>query len=204
MKLHNDQYIAACAEQLGRELTKDELIRAIDLLADEVLQTVKTANVAPDANDLLSAIGARLRTQDNRSTADPAFCVQVLERIGPIMDGYGSDEICFHNHEECETYYYDGFDLERWEELKKLHDDGELPDEYTASSYVEKWITVQTCFTEEGCNRYLELDGHNLRQYHGVRIYAQSFHRNVEMLEIRNFLMGNTTAKTPPLPASTC
>ena len=138
----------------------------------------------------LSAIGERLRTQDNRCTANPAFCVQVLERIGPIMLEYRSGEICFHDHGQCETYYHDGFDPERWAELKKLEDDGELPDEYTAASYIEKWITVQTCFTEAGCKRYLELDGHNLRHFHGVRIYADSFGgRNLEMLEIRKALL---------------
>ena len=139
----------------------------------------------------LLAIGEQLRTQDNRCTANPAFCVQVLERIGPIMLEYGSGEICFHDHSQCETYYHDGFDPDEWKRLKALEDDGELPDDYTASSYVEKWITVQTCFTEAGCKRYLELDGHNLLQYHGVRIYAESFNRNVEMLEIRKSLLAN-------------
>ena len=149
------------------------------------------SSVMAVANDPLLAIGDHLRTQDNRCTANPAFCVQVLERIGPIMLEYGSGEICFFDHEQCENYYKDGFDPERWEELHALHEIGHLSDNITASSYVEKWITVQTCFTEAGCKRYLELDGHNLRQYHGVRIYAESFNRNVEMLEIRKSLLAN-------------
>ena len=139
--------------------------------------------------DKLNAIGGHLRSQDNRCTANPAFCVQVLERIGPIMLEYGSERICFFDHGECENYYEDGFEPERWAELKALHDEANLPDEITASSYIEKWITVQTCFTEAGCKRYLELDGHNLRHFHGVRIYAESFNRNVEMLEIRAALL---------------
>ena len=41
MKCHNGPYIAACADKLGRELTKDELIHALDCLAHEALQTVE-------------------------------------------------------------------------------------------------------------------------------------------------------------------
>lgn len=142
--------------------------------------------------DNIKAIGHQIHTQDNRCTANPAFCVQVLERIGPIMLEYGNGEICFHDFYQCETYYHDNCDPKKWKKLKKLEDDGELPDRYIAASYIEKWITVQTCFTEEGCKRYLELDGHNLRHYHGVRIYAESFNRNVEMLEIRKFIETTT------------
>ena len=39
MKYHNGSYIAACAD--GRELTKDELINALDCLAHEALQAVE-------------------------------------------------------------------------------------------------------------------------------------------------------------------
>ena len=149
-----------------------------------------TEDVKPIETTALLAIGEQLRTQDNRCTANPAFCVQVLERIGPIMLEYGSGEICFHDPEQCETYYKDGPDPERWKELRRVFRQGDLPGEITISSYVEKWITVQTCFTEQGCKRYLELDGHNLRHFHGVRIYAESFGgRNLEMLEIRKALL---------------
>jgi hypothetical protein len=136
----------------------------------------------------LKETGTLLMTQDNRCTADPAFCVQVMDRIGPIMSGY-SDNVCFHDHEECETYYHDTPDPEKWEEFIKLDDKDELPDNITKGGYTEKWFTIQVCFTEEGCKRYLELDGHNLRHYHGTRIYAESFRRNPEMLEIREFLI---------------
>ena len=140
----------------------------------------------------LLAISEHLRTQDNRCTCDPAFCVQVCERIGPIIPEYGNGNIMFHNHEQMETYYSDGPDPDEWKRLKHLDDTGNLPDEISAGGYVELWRTVQTCFTEDGCRRYLEADGHNLRHYHGVRIYAESFRRNHEMVEIREFLLANT------------
>jgi hypothetical protein len=126
------------------------------------------------------------------------FCVQVLERIGPIMLDYGNGNICIHDHEGCETYYHDGFDKERFQELARLHNENTLSEDYSVSGYTEKWITVQTCFTEDGCQRYLDRNRHNLRGYHGVRIYADSFNRNVEMLEIREFLISQpATTKTP-------
>ncbi len=145
----------------------------------------------PLGSDALFSIGEHLRTQDNRCAANPSFCVQVLERIGPIQLEYGSGEVMFYDPHQSETYYKDKGDTERWKELKALHDDYELPDGIEVASYVEVWKTVQTCFTENGCKRYLELDGHNLRHYYGVRIYAESFNRNVEMLEIRKALMEN-------------
>lgn len=149
------------------------------------------------ASDSLLAIGEKLRTQDNRMTRDPMFCVQVCERIGPIMPEYGSGELMFHDHHETETYYKDGFDPEKWKELKELHEMGDLPDNITAASYVEKWITVQVCFTEDGCKRHLELNGHNYRHHHGTRIYAESFYRNPEMLEIRAALLANSSVAQP-------
>ena len=138
----------------------------------------------------LQAIAENLKTQDNRCTAHPAFCVQVKERIGPIMSEYSDGEgSMFHDHHQCETYYSDGPDPDEWKRLKALEEVCELPDHITAAAYVERWKTVQTCFTEEGCKRYLAQDGHNLRHYHGTRIYVESFHRNLEMLEIREALM---------------
>ena len=142
-----------------------------------------------DYQDPLQAIRKNLHTQDNRCTANPAFCVQVLERIGPIMPEHGSGNVMFHDHQDCETYYEDRPDPEEWQRLKALDDSGDLPDHITLGSYIEKWITVQTCFTEHGCKLHLEQNGHNYRHHFGTRIYAESFHRNPEMLAIRKALM---------------
>lgn len=133
-------------------------------------------------------IAEQIQTQDNCMTRDPMFCVQVLERIGPIMQCYGSGNLMFLDEEEQECYYADDNDPSRFLELKDLHDTGDLPDHIIAASYIDKWFTIQTCFTENGCKSYLEEDGHNLQHYKDVRIYIESFHRNKEMQEIRRFL----------------
>lgn len=53
-------------------------------------------------------------------------------------------------------------------------------------------------FTEEGCKQYLRANGHN---HHGeTRIYAKSFYRCREMIEIRKMLLSAATllAKLTP------
>lgn len=142
-----------------------------------------------DINKEIAEISENLKTQDNRSTRDPMFCVQVLERIGSLEPGYGSGTMFYDGANGCE-YYSDDSDNSRWHELMYAYENGDdLPDDVGSGNYHEVWLTVQTCFTEAGCKRYLELDGHNLRHYHGVRIYVESFQRNPEMLAIREALL---------------
>jgi hypothetical protein len=46
---------------------------------------------------------------------------------------------------------------------------------------------VTACFTEEGANNYLKINGHNLKK---PFIYVTSLYRNEEMITIRNLLKG--------------
>ena len=145
--------------------------------------------------DRLAEVRELLLTQDNRCTADPMYCVQVCERVGPLDLGYCGDNIMFYSAAARVSYYHDGPDEDVWLRLLGMHRAGELPEAYEVGGYEEVWKTVQVCFTEEGCNRHLELNGHNYGYYHGVRIYVGSFYRNPEMLEIRAALLGHTDAK---------
>lgn len=140
--------------------------------------------------DDIRETGRRLLSQNNQGTAEPMFCVQGLERIGPIMPEYACGDLCFHDSHQSETYYHDGFDRKRWAELQAMHLAGTLPGHVTAGGYVDRWVTVQVCFTEEGCKRYLDANGHNVRrQYLDVRTHVESFRRNPEMTAIRGALM---------------
>ena len=141
-------------------------------------------------NEVLKEIGERLRTQDNRCTTDPCFCVQVLERIGPLQDGHASLTM-FHNSWERETYYEDVPDPKRWLELSEMEEQGVLPDYIEMEGYREMWKTVQVCFTLKGAEQHLEINGHNYRHYYGTQIYVDSFYRNPEMQAIREWLMGD-------------
>lgn len=148
----------------------------------------------------VNAIAQRLKKQDNRATRDPMFCVQVCERIGPLVPEY-SEDLMFHDSVEMETYYADK-NPEVWGKFKKLHDDGELPDTVIVGGYQEKWLTVCVCFTEEGCKQHLDLNGHNYRHYFGTRIYTESFYRNPEMLTIREYLLALATPSCETLGSS--
>jgi len=115
-----------------------------------------------------------LRTQDNRATANPMFCVQVIIRDMGYRQEY-CDNRCWWNAEELETAFDDEPEnLDGW--------DGPF-------GYKDRWETVAVCFTEEGCKRHLELNGHNYRHRQETRIHVESFHRNPEMEKVREFLM---------------
>jgi hypothetical protein len=128
----------------------------------------------------LVAIAERLRTQDNRCTADPMFCVQILVAdVG--YDASYSDSYCWYSGEQTEVVFDVPENLDGWEKF----------------GYKERWETVMVAFTERGCEEYLALNGHNDRRraHKGkVRIYAESFRRCPEMLAIREVLMAVDSA----------
>lgn len=129
----------------------------------------------------LSQIGERLRTQDNRITMNPMFCVQIKVRDVGYDSAY-SDSKCWHDSANCHTVYDDDKDF-------KAPPEGEEWDEF---GYVDRWETVMVAFTEKGCEDYLEIDGHNVRHRahnNEVRIYVESFNRCHEMIAIRESLM---------------
>jgi hypothetical protein len=128
-----------------------------------------------ELSEELAPVAARIKTQDNRSTANPMFCVQVKVReVG--FDSTYTEDLCWYNHESTECVYEEPKNLKGWEEF----------------GYKDRWETVMVAFTEEGCKEYLELNGHNDRRraHNGeVRIYVESFNRCPEMIAIRKALL---------------
>ena len=126
--------------------------------------------------DQLKNTAENLRTQDNRCTADPMFCVQIKVRDCGY-DTQHTDNECWWNPELLEVAYDQEPDGDEWE---------------GPYGYKDRWETVMVAFTQAGCEEYLELNGHNdRRRAHNreVRIYAESFQRCPEMLAIRAFLL---------------
>lgn len=126
--------------------------------------------------ELLARIGNQLRTQDNRITQNPMFCVQKKVRDTGYDSAY-SDDKCWWNAGRLEVVYKKPKNLNGWEEF----------------GYKDRWETVMVAFTEAGCEEYLRLDGHNVRHsaHNGeVRIYVESFNRCPEMIAIREYLLG--------------
>jgi hypothetical protein len=123
----------------------------------------------------IQQISERLKTQDNRCTQNPMFCVQIKVRECGYDPAY-SDNPCWWNAEAMEIVYEEPKDLDGWDE----------------SGYKDRWETVMVAFTEKGCEEYLELNGHNDRRraHNGeVRIYVESFNRCPEMSAIREALL---------------
>lgn len=131
---------------------------------------------APVCSKALLDISDRLRTQDNRATAEPMFCVQ--EQVRDV--GY-------------DAKYADGNTV--WIDMQS--GDYEEAPPYTAGAeefgLKERWETVMVCFTEEGCLDYLRQNGHNHKGK--TRIYVESFRRCDEMIEIRHWLMSNKSMR---------
>lgn len=125
--------------------------------------------------DDLSQIGERLKTQDNRCTVNPMFCVQERRRLVGLDSDY-SENRCWYDTASDEVIYDDDKDF-------KGPPEGE---EWNEFGYVDQWFTVMVAFTEEGCKEYLRLNGHNLKH---PRIYVESFNRCPEMIAIREALI---------------
>ena len=131
----------------------------------------------PAIPEELYRIGELLRTQDNRITADPMFCIQGRRRVWGVAEGFedGSAWIDKNGGEG--------------EEVPEPADVDDPPDGIEEMFYKDIWETIMVCFTEDGCKEHLRQNGHNYRHFEETRIYVESFYRNPEMQAIRKFLM---------------
>jgi len=139
----------------------------------------------------IEEIKNNILTQDDRCTSYPIYLVQALDRISPIEMGAG-DGVMYHDWQETETYYPES---DRWKELTELDKSAEgLPAEVTKAEFNNLWVTIQPFFTEAGANAFLERQAHNLRRYHGTRVYVDSLYRNDEMRLIRDFIINQDSS----------
>ncbi|WP_394370124.1 hypothetical protein [Serratia liquefaciens] len=130
--------------------------------------------------ETLAEIGEKLRTQDNRITSEPMFCVYQKREIA-------ADAECDHDR----IVWVDEGGLEANERqrmrLELLHDNcREVPAKWRRAAVKEIDEFVTCCFTEQGCKDYLACNGHNLRM---PFIYVKSGFRNAEYIALRNWLM---------------
>ncbi len=123
----------------------------------------------------LEAIAHEMRTQDNRITAHPLFCVFEKERIYGVEDGYSDDFVWIdQDHERIDIEEHD------WSE--------EQAEENGCSKvyYVTRDKFVNAHFTEKAADEHIRINGHNLNN--GFT-YVTSLHRCSEMIAIREMLM---------------
>lgn len=162
-----------CAEWERKALSSFEECAAMAERIEE-LQT----NSAPDS---FGIIGENIRTQDNRITSDPMFCVYQKREIVVDAD-YDYDRIVWVDEDGNEA------NKRQSRRLELLHENFREPPEKwrrVAVKDIDEFVTC--CFTEQGCKDYLAVNGHNLRL---PFIYVKSGFRNAEYIGIRNWLAG--------------
>ncbi|HCP1766560.1 TPA: ead/Ea22-like family protein [Escherichia coli] len=162
-----------CAEWERKALSNFEECAAMAERIEE-LQT----NSAPDS---FGIIGENIRTQDNRITSDPMFCVYQKREIVVDAD-YDYDRIVWVDEDGNEA------NKRQSRRLELLHENFREPPEKwrrVAVKDIDEFVTC--CFTEQGCKDYLAANGHNLRL---PFIYVKSGFRNAEYIGIRNWLAG--------------
>lgn len=162
-----------CAEWERKALSNFEECAAMAERIEE-LQTKS----APDS---FSIIGENIRTQDNRITSDPMFCVYQKSEIVVDAD-YDYDRIVWVDEDGNEA------NKRQSRRLELLHENFREPPEKwrrVAVKDIDEFVTC--CFTEQGCKDYLAANGHNLRL---PFIYVKSGFRNAEYIGIRNWLAG--------------
>ena len=126
-------------------------------------------------------IAELIKTQDNRMTDQPLFLVQ--EQVTDYgFDSDYSDDYVWINHE-----YDCNIACDRLSEILDRRDDMCRSTFGYEKVYVQKrWEFVTACFTEKGCQNYLNINGHNLGK---TRIYAHGSYRNNEYQTVRKFLL---------------
>lgn len=162
-----------CAEWERKALSNFEECAAVAERIEE-LQTKS----APDS---FGIIGENIRTQDNRITSDPMFCVYQKREIVVDAD-YDYDRIVWVDEDGNEA------NKRQSRRLELLHENFREPPEKwrrVAVKDIDEFVTC--CFTKQGCKDYLAANGHNLRL---PFIYVKSGFRNAEYIGIRNWLAG--------------
>lgn len=139
------------------------------------------------AEERLREIGHQIRTQDNRTTSEPIFIVQQRKRIFGLDPDYTEDTVWVNAAGACETA-----DDDERRELDAKEAAGESTDGWVKTGFMDIWEFVTPCFTEKGCQEYIEANGHNLTE---PRIYAATAYRNEEFIFLRNWL----GSLTPPV-----
>jgi hypothetical protein len=146
---------------------------------------MKTIQVSDEDYDFLVELVNNLKTQYNRATADPIYCVQ--ERIKePRPDEYSSDGTFYVERVSGDCDQYDSL-IEMYRNLlENGHTKDEIRGEYDVINYTEEWHTVQACFTEQGAQWFINRKKHD---YKKLQIYAESLYHNYEMRTLRNILL---------------
>jgi hypothetical protein len=141
-------------------------------------------------NEIIQAIADELKTQDNRSTAEPIYVVQQQRRVYGFDPDYtdGTGIVWLNGPDCCEAD-----EKERVELNAEYERTGECPVDWMRTCYQDTWEFVQPFFTLKGAESFIEENAHRLTD---PRVYVDSAYRNKEWMAIRELL--KTVAKEEP------
>ncbi|WP_334645172.1 ead/Ea22-like family protein [Escherichia marmotae] len=184
--LNANYYIASCSGPDNRAnkrfIAAANPATVLALLDELEAQSKRIAELEEKAApDSFGIIGENIRTQDNRITSDPMFCVYQKREIVVDAD-YDYGRIVWVDEDGNEA------NKRQSRRLELLHENFREPPEKwrrVAVKDIDEFVTC--CFTEQGCKDYLAANGHNLRL---PFIYVKSGFRNAEYIGIRNWLAG--------------
>ena len=143
----------------------------------------------------MNEIRELLRTQDNRLTCEPVFCVEQKRRDWGYESGYSDDYAWVNPECDFDIVELDTEDEDEQAAIAKFEEAeaaGEATDPWEMVHYKDRWEFVTACFTEKGAQAYIDLNGHNLGE---TRIYVHSGYRNQEWIDVRAALMGGALAR---------
>ena len=178
---------ALCAEFVEAFKDENTYTQRIELIDRARAALATPPPEAPPTPDLsaLAAIGERLRTQDNRCTAHPAFQVRGLRRIYGMDLDYADEPVWIDNGSDCI-------------EVDPPEDPENPGDFIIKTGYQDHWEIIMVAFSEQACLDYIKHNGHRHGVYRELEVYADSFYRCPEMLAIREALMALPGENTPP------
>lgn len=137
----------------------------------------------------LEELAHELRTQDNRITAEPLFCVQQERLVWGMDEGY-SDDFEWYKIDDGETWAEeDALEEVRARDSVELDEEEDIDLEdhgYRKAFYSKYWDFVTAHFTAKAAQRYIDQNAHNLRN---PRVYVTSQYRCDEWNRVRRFLM---------------
>jgi len=126
----------------------------------------------------------RIRTQDNRITADPLFVVFDKYKFLGLDPQFADDD-------QIEWQSVDGEYVIEGEERaaleKQYQETGKIDTDHQRVAFCEFDRFITACFTEAAADAFIAANKHNLKKPH---VFVVSLERNPEMKMIRDLMRG--------------